>query len=61
MKHDVVCVRALRRAVSSDLPVVGFARIPRAVETEGFKANGYRTGLFGKWHNGEDPAAAEVQ
>ena len=22
---------------------------------EGFKANGYRTGVFGKWHNGEDP------
>jgi arylsulfatase A-like enzyme len=23
---------------------------------EGFRANGYRTGVFGKWHNGEDPA-----
>lgn len=22
---------------------------------EGFKANGYQTGVFGKWHNGEDP------
>jgi arylsulfatase A-like enzyme len=22
---------------------------------EAFKANGYRTGIFGKWHNGEDP------
>ena len=22
---------------------------------EGFKANGYRTGVFGKWHNGDDP------
>ena len=22
---------------------------------EGFKANGYRTGVFGKWHNGIDP------
>lgn len=22
---------------------------------EGFKANGYRTGIFGKWHNGADP------
>ncbi len=22
---------------------------------EGFKANGYRTGVFGKWHNGKDP------
>jgi len=26
---------------------------------EGFKANGYRTGIFGKWHNGEDPATPE--
>jgi arylsulfatase A-like enzyme len=26
---------------------------------EGFKANGYRTGVFGKWHNGEDPDTAE--
>ncbi len=25
---------------------------------EGFKANGYRTGIFGKWHNGEDPDTA---
>ena len=25
---------------------------------EGFKANGYRTGVFGKWHNGEDPDTA---
>ena len=22
---------------------------------EGFQANGYRTGVFGKWHNGNDP------
>lgn len=22
---------------------------------EGFKANGYQTGIFGKWHNGDDP------
>lgn len=22
---------------------------------EGFRANGYRTGIFGKWHNGSDP------
>ncbi len=26
---------------------------------EGFKANGYRTGIFGKWHNGDDPATPE--
>jgi arylsulfatase A-like enzyme len=24
-----------------------------------FKANGYRTGVFGKWHNGADPATPE--
>jgi arylsulfatase A len=28
---------------------------------EGFKANGYRTGVFGKWHNGEDPNTPEFQ
>jgi len=28
---------------------------------EGFKANGYRTGVFGKWHNGEDPDAPEYR
>jgi arylsulfatase A-like enzyme len=27
---------------------------------EGFKANGYRTGVFGKWHNGDDPEHAGV-
>lgn len=26
---------------------------------EGFKANGYRTGVFGKWHNGSDPDTPE--
>jgi arylsulfatase A-like enzyme len=26
-----------------------------------FKANGYRTGVFGKWHNGADPATPEFQ
>jgi arylsulfatase A-like enzyme len=26
---------------------------------EGFKANGYRTGIFGKWHNGDDPDTPE--
>lgn len=26
---------------------------------EGFKANGYRTGVFGKWHNGDDPDTPE--
>ena len=28
---------------------------------EGFKANGYRTGIFGKWHNGADPSTPEFQ
>ncbi|MCA9140215.1 MAG: sulfatase-like hydrolase/transferase [Planctomycetales bacterium] len=26
---------------------------------EGFRANGYRTGVFGKWHNGSDPDTPE--
>lgn len=26
---------------------------------EGFKANGYRTGVFGKWHSGNDPYTPE--
>lgn len=28
---------------------------------EGFKANGYRTGVFGKWHNGSDPDTPEFR
>jgi arylsulfatase A-like enzyme len=28
---------------------------------EGFKANGYRTGIFGKWHNGENPNTSEYR
>lgn len=28
---------------------------------EGFKAHGYRTGIFGKWHNGDDPATPEFR
>ncbi len=28
---------------------------------EAFKANGYRTGVFGKWHNGEDPDTPEYR
>lgn len=28
---------------------------------EGFKANGYRTGVFGKWHNGGDPDTPEFR
>jgi len=32
-----------------------------ATIAEGFKANGYRTGIFGKWHNGEDPDTPEYR
>ena len=28
---------------------------------EGFKAIGYRTGIFGKWHNGDDPDTPEYR
>ncbi len=28
---------------------------------EGFKANGYHTGVFGKWHNGSDPDTPEYR
>lgn len=28
---------------------------------EAFRANGYRTGLFGKWHNGQDPDTPEYR
>ena len=28
---------------------------------EGFKANGYRAGVFGKWHNGDDPDTPEYR
>jgi len=28
---------------------------------EGFKAHGYRTGIFGKWHNGDDPETPEYR
>ena len=32
-----------------------------ATIAEGFRANGYRTGIFGKWHNGEDPGTPEYR
>ena len=28
---------------------------------EAFKAHGYRTGIFGKWHNGDDPVTPEFR
>lgn len=32
-----------------------------ATIAEAFKAHGYRTGIFGKWHNGDDPATPEYR
>ena len=43
-------------------PEVGGELAPEETTiAEGFKANGYRTGVFGKWHNGEDPDTPEFQ
>ncbi|MEI6715806.1 MAG: sulfatase-like hydrolase/transferase [Verrucomicrobiota bacterium] len=43
-------------------PEVGgeLAREETTIAT-GFKSNGYRTGIFGKWHNGEDPDTVEYR
>ncbi len=41
-------------------PEVGGELDPKETTiAEGFKANGYRTGVFGKWHNGNDPESPE--
>jgi arylsulfatase A-like enzyme len=41
--------------------VGGELELEETTIAEGFKANGYRTGVFGKWHNGEDPDTPEFQ
>lgn len=41
--------------------VGGELKLEETTIAEGFKANGYRTGVFGKWHNGEDPDTPEFQ
>jgi arylsulfatase A-like enzyme len=43
-------------------PEVGGELEPAEVTiAEAFKAGGYRTGVFGKWHNGEDPDTPEYR
>lgn len=39
--------------------VGGELELEETTIAEGFKANGYRTGVFGKWHNGSDPDTPE--
>ena len=41
--------------------VGGELALEETTVAEGFKANGYRTGVFGKWHNGDDPNTPEFQ
>jgi arylsulfatase A-like enzyme len=43
-------------------PEVGGELAPEETTiAEGFRANGYRTGIFGKWHNGDDPDTPEFR
>jgi arylsulfatase A-like enzyme len=41
--------------------VGGELELDETTIAEGFKANGYRTGVFGKWHNGGDPDSPEFR
>lgn len=41
--------------------VGGELELEETTIAEGFKSNGYRTGVFGKWHNGEDPNTPEFR
>jgi hypothetical protein len=43
--------------------VVAGGELAQAESTiaEGFKVNGSRTGIFGKWHNGDDPRTPEFR
>jgi arylsulfatase A len=41
--------------------VGGELELAETTIAEGFKANGYRTGVFGKWHNGDDPDTPEFR
>lgn len=41
--------------------VGGELELDETTIAEGFKANGYRTGVFGKWHNGNDPESPEYR
>lgn len=41
--------------------VGGELELEETTIAEGFKANGYRTGVFGKWHNGNDPDSPEYR
>ncbi len=41
--------------------VGGELELEETTIAEGFKLNGYRTGIFGKWHNGSDPDTPEFR
>ena len=41
--------------------VGGELELAETTIAEGFKSNGYRTGVFGKWHNGNDPDSPEYR
>ncbi|MDZ4853141.1 MAG: sulfatase-like hydrolase/transferase [Pirellulaceae bacterium] len=41
--------------------VGGELELEESTIAEGFKSNGYRTGVFGKWHSGDDPDTPEFR